>query len=96
MPSTTKLESGVPFLRSIPILGWLFRASEDIQIATHLLAQQILAGAPADVFLPAGAAPMERVEEAGLLGATAFVEHHPWAADVMGFVNLEARGSGVR
>ncbi len=33
-------------------------------------------------------------EEAGLLGATAFVEHHPWAADVRAVVNLDARGSG--
>ncbi|MDH3732430.1 MAG: M28 family peptidase [Gemmatimonadota bacterium] len=33
-------------------------------------------------------------EEAGLLGATAFVQDHPWAADVEAFVNLEARGSG--
>ncbi len=33
-------------------------------------------------------------EEAGLLGATAFVDHHAWASDVVGFVNLEARGSG--
>jgi hypothetical protein len=33
-------------------------------------------------------------EEAGLLGARAFVLHHPWAAGVVGFVNLEARGSG--
>ncbi|MGE0442528.1 MAG: M20/M25/M40 family metallo-hydrolase [Gemmatimonadales bacterium] len=33
-------------------------------------------------------------EEAGLLGATAFVEAHPWAADVRAVVNLEARGSG--
>lgn len=32
-------------------------------------------------------------EEAGLLGATAFVEHHPWAADVAAVVNLDARGS---
>ncbi len=32
-------------------------------------------------------------EEAGLLGATAFVEHHPWAADVRAVVNLDARGS---
>jgi len=33
-------------------------------------------------------------EEAGLLGATAFVDDHPWAADVQVVVNLEARGSG--
>ncbi len=33
-------------------------------------------------------------EEAGLLGATAFVESHAWAEDVGAFVNLEARGSG--
>jgi hypothetical protein len=32
-------------------------------------------------------------EEAGLLGATAFVEHHPWARDVRAVVNLDARGS---
>lgn len=33
-------------------------------------------------------------EEAGLLGATAFVEEHRWARDVRAVVNLEARGSG--
>jgi len=32
-------------------------------------------------------------EEAGLLGATAFVEHHPWAREVRAVVNLDARGS---
>lgn len=32
-------------------------------------------------------------EEAGLLGSTAFVESHPWAAEVQAVVNLEARGS---
>jgi hypothetical protein len=32
-------------------------------------------------------------EEAGLLGARAFVEEHPWAQDVGVVVNLEARGS---
>ena len=33
-------------------------------------------------------------EEIGLLGAVAFVEHHPWAKDVGLVLNLEARGSG--
>lgn len=32
-------------------------------------------------------------EEAGLLGANAFVAEHPWAKDVAVVVNLEARGS---
>ncbi len=32
-------------------------------------------------------------EELGLLGARAFVEHHPWAADVAAVLNFEARGS---
>jgi len=32
-------------------------------------------------------------EEAGLLGANAFVEHHPWAREVRAIVNLDARGS---
>ena len=32
-------------------------------------------------------------EEAGLLGAHAFVEGHPWAKDVAAAVNIEARGS---
>jgi hypothetical protein len=32
-------------------------------------------------------------EEAGLLGAEAFVREHPWAADVAAVVNLEARGT---
>ncbi|SEC01393.1 Peptidase family M28 [Tenacibaculum sp. MAR_2009_124] len=33
-------------------------------------------------------------EEVGLLGAQAFVDHHPWAKDVKLVLNLEARGSG--
>ncbi|MBL4605207.1 MAG: M20/M25/M40 family metallo-hydrolase [Flavobacteriaceae bacterium] len=33
-------------------------------------------------------------EELGLLGAKAFVEHHPWAKDVGLVLNFEARGSG--
>jgi hypothetical protein len=33
-------------------------------------------------------------EEIGLLGAKAFVEHHPWAKEVGLVLNLEARGSG--
>lgn len=32
-------------------------------------------------------------EEAGLLGARAFVERHPWAREVRAAVNLEARGT---
>lgn len=33
-------------------------------------------------------------EELGLLGAKAFVDHHPWARDVGLVLNFEARGSG--
>jgi hypothetical protein len=33
-------------------------------------------------------------EEAGLLGAEAFVRDHPWASEVGVAINLEARGSG--
>jgi len=33
-------------------------------------------------------------EELGLLGANAFVNHHPWANDVGLVLNFEARGSG--
>ncbi len=33
-------------------------------------------------------------EELGLLGAQAFVLHHPWRADVKRVLNLEARGTG--
>lgn len=32
-------------------------------------------------------------EEAGLLGAQAFVDHHPWAREVDVVVNMEARGT---
>ena len=32
-------------------------------------------------------------EEAGLLGAQAFVESHPWAKDIRAVVNLDARGT---
>jgi hypothetical protein len=35
-------------------------------------------------------------EEAGLLGARAFLRHHPWADDVGAVINLEARGTGGR
>jgi hypothetical protein len=33
-------------------------------------------------------------EEAGLLGARAFIDYHPWARQVRAAVNLEARGTG--
>jgi hypothetical protein len=33
-------------------------------------------------------------EEAGLLGARAFVEQHPWVASARGIVNLDTRGPG--
>lgn len=33
-------------------------------------------------------------EEIGLLGAKAFVDHHPWAKDIDFVLNFEARGSG--
>lgn len=33
-------------------------------------------------------------EEVGLVGASAFANHHPWAKDVALVVNLEARGDG--
>ena len=33
-------------------------------------------------------------EELGLLGAQAFVEHHPWAKNIGLVLNFEARGSG--
>ena len=35
-------------------------------------------------------------EEAGLLGAAAFVREHPWARDVAIVLNFEARGTGGR
>lgn len=35
-------------------------------------------------------------EEVGLLGAVAFTEQHPWAAEVGAVVNLEARGTAGR
>ena len=34
-------------------------------------------------------------EELGLLGANAFVNHHPWAKEVGLVLNFEARGSGA-
>lgn len=36
---------------------------------------------------------LDEGEEAGLLGARAFVNSHPWAKDVRAAVNLEARGT---
>jgi Zn-dependent M28 family amino/carboxypeptidase len=35
-------------------------------------------------------------EEAGLLGAAAFVREHPWAKDVAVILNFEARGTSGR
>src|SRR5207237_4744598 len=35
-------------------------------------------------------------EEAGLLGAAAFVREHPWAKDVAVVLNFEARGTSGR
>src|SRR5215831_122289 len=32
-------------------------------------------------------------EEAGLIGARAFVDFHPWAKEVRAAINLDARGS---
>lgn len=50
--------------------------------------------------LAAGPAPRNAViwlvddgEEPGLLGARAFADRHPWAAEVRAVINLEARGS---
>ncbi len=36
---------------------------------------------------------IDDAEESGLLGAAAFTQHHPWAADVGAVINLEARGT---
>lgn len=52
-------------------------------------------------FLASGKTPQNDImivftdaEEIGLLGAKAFVDHHPWAKEVGLVLNLEARGSG--
>ena len=34
---TTKIQSKVPFLGDIPLLGWLFRSSSDVRKRTNLL-----------------------------------------------------------
>ena len=39
-------------------------------------------------------AVLNGAEESYLVGSHAFVEHHPWANHVVGFINLEAMGSG--
>lgn len=36
---------------------------------------------------------IDDAEESGLIGAAAFAQHHPWAADVGALINLEARGT---
>ena len=36
---------------------------------------------------------IDDAEESGLLGAKAFEQHHPWAAEVGAVINLEARGT---
>ena len=53
------------------------------------------------VFLASGVKPKNDIiilisdaEELGLLGANAFVNHHPWAKEVGLVLNFEARGSG--
>lgn len=56
-----------------------------LEIAS-MLTNETLAGNPV-VFLFSDA------EEPGLVGAQAFVQEHPWAADVGAVVNLEARGT---
>ena len=52
-------------------------------------------------FLESGQTPKNDIiilitdaEEVGLLGAVAFVEHHPWAKEAGLVINFEARGSG--
>lgn len=39
-------------------------------------------------------AVLNGAEESYLVGSHAFVKHHPWATHVVGFINLEAMGSG--
>lgn len=39
-------------------------------------------------------AVLNGAEESYLIGSHAFVKHHPWATHVVGFINLEAMGSG--
>ena len=53
------------------------------------------------VYLEQGKSPKNDIiilisdaEELGLLGANAFIKHHPWAKEVKLAINFEARGSG--
>ena len=36
-PASMTMETGTPWLRSIPILGWLFRSSQDVVLESHLV-----------------------------------------------------------
>jgi hypothetical protein len=75
---------------------WTTEGASDntIHVASLLeLLSAVAAGAPPAsplIFL------LQSGEEDGMLGAHAFATSHPWAADVAGFVNLEAMGGGGR
>ena len=60
-------------------IGDRFTESEEIPVAFNFggstpLGQQIIRGAPADVFLSAGAAPMDRLDDRGLLRSDSRVD----------------------
>ena len=59
---------------SLTEVGRAFESQGDTDVsfsygASQLLAQQIVKGAPADVFIPAGEFPVEFLEEEGLIGS---------------------------
>ncbi len=66
-------------------------SDDGVGVATVLEIARALKAMPAPhhsvIFL------LDEGEEAGLLGARAFVDSHPWAKDVRAAVNLDARGT---
>ena len=66
-------------------------SDDGVGVATVLEIARALKSMPAPrhsvIFL------LDEGEEAGLLGARAFVDSHPWAKDVRAAVNLDARGT---
>ena len=74
------------------VVGSPGAADDASGVAAVLEAARVLAADPAlprDVILL-----FTDAEEAGLLGARAFVAQHPWARDVGAVINVEARGRG--
>ena len=70
-------------------------ASDDgVPVAVILETIRCLVNQPAYSFQSRLLAVLNGAEETYLVGSHAFVTNHRWAKDVIGFINLEAMGSG--